>query len=372
MESFFIAATGQNIGKTTTCLGLVSGLKQRVKTVGFMKPVGQEHVETETGEHVDKDVVLFKHYFKLKFPYEAMSPVLFPKGFTRDFLDKRVDHEDMVQKIHKGFAVIQATSQVTVIEGTGHTGVGSIVNLNNAQVAKLLGLPMILIASGGLGSSIDQLSLNFANCEKYQVRVAGVILNRVLEEKRDMILNYVSLALKRWNIPLLGAIPYSEFLNMPSMRDFESLFQTELLCGNEFALRHFEHMRIAASSVEVYRTTLAPHQLIITPAGREDIILATLTRFWDLKISHPEEDLHTGLILTGKMPPKDSLVQQMKTAKIPVIYVPLSSFAVMKMINNYSLKIRNEDLEKIHEAVKIVENHIDFETLEKALRKSNP
>ncbi|MCB1110841.1 MAG: AAA family ATPase, partial [Chlamydiia bacterium] len=58
-KAFFIAATGQHVGKTTTCLGLVSGLMKKYKNVGFIKPIGQEHVEIETGVHVDKDVVLF-------------------------------------------------------------------------------------------------------------------------------------------------------------------------------------------------------------------------------------------------------------------------------------------------------------------------
>ena len=65
-KAFFVAATGQNVGKTTTCLGLVAGLQKRHRSVGFLKPVGQEHVEIETGAHVDKDVVLFKSYFNWK------------------------------------------------------------------------------------------------------------------------------------------------------------------------------------------------------------------------------------------------------------------------------------------------------------------
>jgi len=368
MGAFFVAATGQNVGKTTTCLGLVSGFLKRHKSVGFIKPVGQEHIETETGIHVDKDVVLFKSYFNLKDPFEEMSPVLFPRGFTRDYLDGKVDHGDLVGKILHAYKSITSRNAMTVIEGTGHTGVGSIVDLNNAQVAALLKCPLILVASGGLGSSFDELTLNYSQCEKYGVRVAGVILNRVLEDKREMILEYIPKALKRWNIPLLGCIPYSPFLSTPTMNDFELLFQTKLLTGNEYRLRHYQHIQLVATSVEMYRTRIIPNQLIITPSGREDIILATLTRYWDLKISHPEDDLETGIILTGKNPPKDSIVDQIRRAKIPMLYAPVSSFVAMKMINSYTSKIRKDDKPKIEEAVKVVETHIDFEKLEKALR----
>lgn len=367
MKAFYVAATGQNVGKTTACLGLVAGLKKRVKRVGFLKPVGQELIETEVGVHVDKDVVLFKTYFKLGESCEEMSPVLFPRGFTRDYLDGKVDREDLVAKITSSFEGITSRNAITVIEGTGHTGVGSIVDLNNAQVAAMLKCPVIIVASGGLGSSFDELSLNYAQCEKYGVKVAGVILNRVIEDKREMILEYVPKALKRWNVPLLGCIPFNSFLSMPTMNDFELLFQTKLLTGAEFRLRHFQHIRLVATSVEMYRTLIVPNQLIITPAGREDIILATLTRFWDLKISHPDDDLETGIILTGKTPPKDSIVEQIRRAKIPMLYAPVSSFVAMKMISSYTAKIRKEDIAKIEEAIKVVESHVDFETLLKSI-----
>jgi hypothetical protein len=297
-----------------------------------------------------------------------MSPVLVPRGFTRNYLDGKVSHDELVRKIENSFAAVSSRHQITVIEGTGHTGVGSIVNLNNAQVAALLKVPLLLIASGGLGSSFDELELNRAQCERHNVRVAGVILNRVLDEKRAMIQEYMQKALFRWNIPLLGCIPFDEFLSTPTMNDFELLFNTKLLTGKEHRWRHYENIRLIASSVEMYRTFIDLQQLIITPADREDIILATLTRFWDLKIAHPEDDLQTGLILTGKIPPKDSIIQQLQKANIPMLYVPVSSFIAMKMINSYTTKIRSEDTPKIAEAVKLVESHIDFSLLEQSIK----
>lgn len=365
--NFFVAATGQNVGKTTTCLGLLAGLQKRYGTVGYLKPVGQEYVETETGAHVDKDVLLFKSSFALRDSYEEMSPVLFPRGFTRDYLDGKVDTDTLIQKIKKAYSSITARYPATVIEGTGHMGVGSIVNLNNAQVAAILKVPMILIASGGLGSSFDELALNRTQCEKYGVHLAGVILNRVLHNKREMIQEYMSKALQRWNIPLLGCIPYVPFLSTPTMNDFELLFQSPLLSGHNFQWRHFNDIRLVASSVEMFKPLILPKQLIITTAGREDIILATLTRYWDLKISHPEEDLETGFILTGKEPPKPSIVEQIRKADIPMIYAPISNFIALKMINSYTTKIRKEDDAKIQEAILAVETHIDFDRLETAL-----
>lgn len=362
-KAFFVAATGQNVGKTTTCLGIVAGLQKRFPSVGFIKPVGQEYIETETGVRVDKDVLLFKSHFQLDDPYEEMSPILFPKGFTRDFLDGKINRISLIEKILKSYNSISSKRSITVIEGTGHTGVGSIVELNNAQVAALLKVPIILVAPGGLGSSFDELTLNHCQCEKYGVPIAGVILNRVIEEKREMIEKYMKKALMRWNMPLLGSIPYDPFLSYPTMQDFEQLFQTQLLSGDEYRLRHFHDIRLVASSVEPYRTHIGPNQLLITSADREDILLALLTRFWDTKISHPDQDLQAGMILTGRQPPKKNIIEQIHKAHIPMLHVPVSSFVAMKMISSSTAKIRNNDTQKIEEAVHIVEPHIDFDKI---------
>ncbi len=116
-RAFYVAATGQNVGKTTTCLGLVFGLKNRHQSIGYMKPVGQEHVTVEQEIRVDKDVVLFRSHFGLTDPYEEMSPVLFPRGFTRDYLDGKVSHKDLIEKINHSFQAITSRYPVTVIEG---------------------------------------------------------------------------------------------------------------------------------------------------------------------------------------------------------------------------------------------------------------
>lgn len=369
-KAFFVAATGQHVGKTTTCLGLVSGLKKLHKKVGFLKPIGQEHVETDTGIHVDKDVVLFKDHFSLTDDYTTMSPVLFPRGFTRDYLDGKVNEEELGQKIQSAYQTIASSNDAIVVEGTGHVGVGSIVNFSNARVATELDLHMILVASGGLGSSYDALAVNKALCDAYNVKVAGVILNRVIDDKREMVLSYMEKALQSWNIPILGCIPFDPFLSNPTMKDYEILFNATLLSGEDHHMRHFRHMRLVATSLKNYRELILPKQLIITPANREDIILATLTKHWDVKIANPNDDLAVGMILTGKAPPRQTIVEALKKANIPMLYAPLSSYKAMEMITTYTVKIRKEDKEKINEAVAIVESHIDFNKLSAAVELS--
>jgi BioD-like phosphotransacetylase family protein len=356
-QAVFIGATGQNVGKTTICLGILSGLHKRFGQVGFIKPVGQQHVRVSDTLNVDKDVILFKEYFGLKSSYESMSPVLCPQGFTKDFLDKKVTEAHLIEKISSSFHEIKQTHPYVLVEGTGHTGVGSIFNLNNAKVAQKLGLDMVLLANGGLGSAFDDLTLHIELCRSHGINVRGVILNRVLDEKREMIQTYFPKALKRYNIPILGLIPFLPYLSLPVVSDFETCFQVPLLAGHGHRYRHFQDIKLVAGSLESYLQESRPNQLVITPACRQDIISAVIERELQSKA------FGGGLLLTGQMPPTQNVIEQLAKSHIPTLYAPLCSFDAMKIIASYNAKICKEDTAKVKQAIDLVERHIDFDLL---------
>jgi len=105
----FVAATRQHVGKTSSSLAIVSGLLKRFDKVGFIKPVGQQHVEvkSEAGEtlRVDKDVCLVREHFQLyHLDYEFMSPVIIPRGYTKKYIDGEIAHERQLHELHSAMA----------------------------------------------------------------------------------------------------------------------------------------------------------------------------------------------------------------------------------------------------------------------------
>lgn len=359
-KGIFIGATGQNVGKTTICLGMISGLKKNFPRLGFIKPVGQQHIKVKKNLLVDKDVVLFKETFNLPFPYQKMSPVIFAENFTREYLDGKIDIKKLENTILDSYRSIYEKSDFTVVEGTGHLGVGSIANLNNVKIASMLGLNIILIATGGIGSTFDEISLAKTLCDSQNVKIKGVILNRVFPKKKEMIVEYISKALARWDCPLIGCIPYSRFLSTPSMEDFEILFKSPMIAGEKYHFSHFENIRLVATSLETFKEVCYPGQLLVTPATREDILLAVI----EMHLQHPPKtkmDLpEYGLILTGHHPPSLQMIKNLKLADVPAIYAPTSTYDVMKMIASFTAKIRKEDVSKVKKACEIVESHLDF------------
>ncbi|KUF87485.1 hypothetical protein AM588_10003385 [Phytophthora nicotianae] len=175
----YVAATRQHVGKTSTCVGLLQGLTSRLDRIGFLKPVGQESVAVEGGSlRVDKDVAVAKEVFKLDTcNYADMSPVVIMPGYTKRFLDGHITVESQLDKIRTSFKRITEANEFTVVEGTGHTGVGSIVECNNARIAAELGVDMVLVANGGLGSAFDDLALNYSMCKAHNDYITNIIKN---------------------------------------------------------------------------------------------------------------------------------------------------------------------------------------------------
>ena len=274
---------------------------------------------------------------------------------------QKVTEEKLEENILRSFKKIEEENAFTIVEGTGHVGVGSIVGLNNAKVAAKLQVDMVIIASAGLGSTFDELALNMALCHEHGVHVKGVILNRVLPEKRAMIEEYFQKALQKWNTPLLGLIPFNDLLNTPSIEDFETLFNTKLISGHKHRYRHFQHPRLVAGSLASYQEEIMQNELIITPASREDIIAKTVEKQADAK--RLGFDMEGGMILTSRHPPSPSILKMIKETDIPVLYTPICSYDAMKMITSFIAKIRMGDTMKIERAINIVEDNLNFNLL---------
>src|SRR5512147_2225139 len=184
----FIAATRQNDGKTTISLGLLAALQKFFPRVGYIKPVGQRFVEIAE-QKIDEDTVLMDAVYQLNCPLVDMSPIAVEPHFTREYL-QGANNEVLVKKIQKAFDRVAWEKDFVLCEGSGHAGVGSVFDLSNAQVAKVLGAKVIIVTSGGIGRPIDEVSLNQALFEKEGVEIIGVIINKVLDDKIDYITEF--------------------------------------------------------------------------------------------------------------------------------------------------------------------------------------
>src|SRR5436190_10800673 len=223
----FIAATRQNDGKTTTSLGLLAALQKFHPRIGYIKPVGQRFVENAE-QKIDEDTVLMDQVYKLNCPLVDMSPIAIEPDFTRRYLEAS-NYDTLVRKIQKAFDRVAWEKDFVLCEGSGHAGVGSVFDLSNARVAKILEAKVIIVTQGGIGKPIDEVVLNQALFEKEGVEIIGVILNKVLPDKMEYISNFARRGFKRKGLELLGVIPHQSILSSPTLELIRDELKAEVL-----------------------------------------------------------------------------------------------------------------------------------------------
>ena len=86
--------------------------------------MGQRYVEID-GHMVDEDSFLLDQIFHVQVPIESMSPVTIDATFTRRYLEGPEDYQaTIVDRICRAFDRVSWEKDFTIIEGTGHAGVG--------------------------------------------------------------------------------------------------------------------------------------------------------------------------------------------------------------------------------------------------------
>jgi hypothetical protein len=354
----FIAATRQNDGKTTTSLGLLSAIQKIYPRVGYIKPVGQRFVEIEE-QKIDEDTVLMDRVYRLNCPLVDMSPIAVEPDFTRKYLQSSAS-DFLAKKIQKAFDRVAWEKDFVLCEGSGHAGVGSVFDLSNAQVAKLLGAKVIIVSQGGIGKPIDEVSLNQALFEKEGVPIIGVILNKVLPDKLEFVTEFARRGLKRKGLDLLGVVPHRSILSNPTVDSIREELKAQTLNGAGIH-NLVDHVIIGAMGPQNAVSYFKPRVLVITPGDREDIVMAAACTE-----TKAEEGL-AGIILTGGFRPSDSVMQVIAKLPFPVLVARENSYEVAFKVHNLIVKTRPADTEKIAVIRDIIAAHVDVNRILSAL-----
>lgn len=362
----FVAATRQNDGKTTTSLGLFGALRERTPSVGFIKPVGQRFVEID-GHKIDEDTLLLDSIFNVHVPMEAMSPVAVDGNFTRRYLESPDQNlELIIDKMCRAFDRAAYEREYIIIEGSGHAGVGSVFDLSNAQVARLLGAKAIIVAQGGIGRPVDEIALNKALFDKYGVEVIGAVLNKVMPEKVELVRKYAGEGLRRMGLPLLGVIPMQKRLAAPNLAQIVEEIGGRWLNGRQTAQNErILRVVIGAMAARGIIDYLQPGVLIITPGDRDDVIFSALA---SEGISGKKSI--SGLILTRNILPHPKLMEMMSQTNIPCVVCADESYKVASRINNMTIKTQPTDTDKIPIIRQMFLDNIDTDSIMQAFGPS--
>ncbi len=366
MKNIFIAATGQHVGKTTSTLGLMANLIQKGFKTGYCKPVGQKHL-TINGKTADKDAVLFSKVLNFRMDPVIHSPVILGKGVTAQYIDNPNGYQ-FLERIQHAADHLEQENDITVFEGTGHPGVGSVVELSNADVAKMLSTPVIMVVEGGIGSTIDKLYMSTSLFREKGVPVIGVIVNKVRRDKYDKIKYYLEKKLNDFNMPLLGVLPYDPVLSYPILATIKQAVKGKVLLNEAFLGNKIEDI-VPGSIIESHEFSSFKNVLLVLSHRHLDDAIERIKTITE-KHKLTESPL-SGVIVTSsdknrnKLDTDKSIIDNpyFEEHQIPVLTTNLDTYGSVVKISRIEVKINTRTPWKSQRAIELIRENVDFDLL---------
>lgn len=213
MKGYFITATDTDAGKTFITAGLLKQLSnQGYKTLGF-KPVASGCQTTAQGLQND-DALQLMRAANVALDYQSINPYAFEPAIAPHIAAQQVGVTIDLATIASNIEQQKQKADYVLVEGVG----GWLVPLNAretvADLAQLLGFPVILVVNMRLGC-INHALLTAQAIAHKGLTLAGWIANNAASDANTQ--NDPSMACLEENIqtlktllrvPLLGCVPY--------------------------------------------------------------------------------------------------------------------------------------------------------------------
>ncbi len=358
----FIAATGQDCGKTTTSLSLIHLALKKYKRVGFIKPIGPKPSQYKDF-WVDKDAALVAKVFELEDDIQLMSPVVVQPGDTRKVIDGLITKESLEKKLIEACQELEKRCDFLIIEGAGHSGVGSVLGLSNARVAKLLNAPVLVVSGGGIGHVIDDVSMNLALYKLEGAEVRIVMPNKLIAEKRDRTLEYMGKAFAEQEFIIHGGFNYSPILAGPTLQHIAKIFDLQLRATQDQAMHIIKHIQLAAASTEKVVNILKNSTLLLVNSSRNELLVMLATLY---HIPEYREKV-AGVLISGANPIAKLTQQVLDDSELPMMRTEELTSHVFRKVTRDVAKITADDLEKIALVKELAEQELDFELIDRQL-----
>lgn len=361
-RKIFIAATGQNCGKTTTSLSLMHLARRKYARVGFIKPVGPKPVQVGD-TWADKDAALIAGIYGMEEQLPLMSPVVLQAQTTRELLDGRLSPAVLEAQLLAAVAELEKRCDFLIIEGAGHSGVGSVLGLSNARVARLIDAPVMMVSGGGIGHVIDDVALNLCLYRDAGASVRLIMPNKLIAAKRDATLHYLAKAAAPYGLQVHGGFNYSPILAGPTLQHIAKLLDLPLRASREQALRIIHHVHLGAASAQKVVEMLEDNTLLLVTSSRDEL-LVLMASLYNL----PEYRAKlVGIVIPGLSPVANIVQEVLDNSNLPFMRIVRSTAETFRTISEDVSKITAEDHEKISLVQQLAEEQIDFDFIDAQL-----
>jgi uncharacterized protein len=346
-----IASTEAYSGKTATILGLSFLSLERDISIGYGQPLATNFAHNDDNIKQTEDSNFIATTLELS-SNQAKSPFLFLNRQTINQRLKGKDQKDYTQTLQE--YVKQIEGDLVILEGPGNLWEGSIFNLSVPEIAEVVDASILLVARYHpllmVGSLVT--AKNFLGD-----RLLGVVINDISPTELETAKETIKPYLDSHGIPVLGMIPKDRILNSVSVREIATRLNAQVLCCSEHLDWMVESLSIGAMNVNSALGYFRQREnmAVVTGGDRAELQMAAL------------ETSTQCLILTGRIPPKELIIERAENLEIPILSVDTDTLTTVEIIDNAFGKVPIQEAIKVRQIQHLMRQHFDIDRLLKQL-----
>ena len=210
----FITGTDTGVGKTLAACALLHALAARGVAVKAMKPIAAG-ASVHDGGWANADSVALSRAAGDNAPMADLTPILLREPMAPHIAAAREKRRITLEPVRAAFERLGAHGEFVVVEGVGGFLVPLDDELDGADLARALALPVVLVVGLRLGC------LNHALLTARAIAAAGLPLAGWIANAIDAAMavpdENVAALQARLGAPLLGRFPFEEHANAAAL-----------------------------------------------------------------------------------------------------------------------------------------------------------
>ena len=361
-NSLYLTTTESRCGKSLISLGIMNLLLRRTGRVGVFRPI----IDQKDTHTRDKNIELLIEHFKLKIDYEDTFAY-----FERDMIDLMGQGKTdvIIDTVIQKYKALESRFDFILIIGSDFENEESAFEVDlNAQIAKNLGAPVLIVSRGDKEEISDVQNVVRVAYDTFKntgCEVVGVIVNRTDPEKLDALQSTLPAAFDDENT-FLSVLPADERLSSPSIRQIVEQLDAKVLYGDE----HLDNLAydyvVVSMSIRNYLPYITENALLIVAGDRDAILLSALQAHQSR--SYPRL---SGIILSGGLCPPESIRKLLDGVKdiIPILSVKASTYLTATQTIALRSYITADNSRKTELSLKLFERYLDTSDLENILSR---
>ena len=204
-DGCFVTGTDTGVGKTLVSAALLHTLTRHHRSVVGMKPVAAGLIDHH-GHWVSEDVLALRAASSVTVPPELDNPVALPDPLSPHLAAQRAGRLITVTELLAAHRALKERADVVVVEGAGGWRVPINEHETLADLARAIGMPVVLVVGLRLGC-LNHALLSAEAIRADGLQLAGWVANNVDPDMACIEENIDTLR-QRLAAPLLGVVPW--------------------------------------------------------------------------------------------------------------------------------------------------------------------